>query len=73
VVGAVTTYDPEADILYLELRSAPVARSVEHGWGLVDLGDDGQPVGMEYWDASQRLPSDLLGALPAPIPPVQAA
>lgn len=64
--GGVTHYDREADILYLELRPAKVARSVEHGWGgLVDLGNDGQLVGVEYWEASRHLPAALLDTLPS--------
>jgi len=62
-VDDVSYYDPEADILYVELRSGEAARSVEHDWGLIDLGDDGEPVGAEYWDASETLPPALLGAL----------
>lgn len=62
-MNGVSYYDPEADILYVELRSGEAARSVEHDWGLIDLGDDGEPVGVEYWDASETLPPALLGAL----------
>lgn len=60
----VAYYDREGDILYVQLRDGQVARSVEHDWGLIDLGDDGQPVGVEYWDASDHLPAEMLGALP---------
>lgn len=69
----VTYHDRQADILYVELRNSAAARSIEYDWGLIDLGDDGEPVGVEYWDASEHLPSELLGALPAPRPSVQAA
>ena len=72
-MATVTYYDREADILYVELRAADAPRNVEHGWGLIDLGDDGVPVGIEYWDASERLPAELLAALPAPRPPVEAS
>lgn len=65
-------YDGEADILYIELREVEVACSIEHEWGLIDLGDDGAVVGIEYWDASDHLPPTLLGALPAPDPAVEA-
>jgi len=62
----VTYYDREADIVYVQLRDAEVARSEEHGWGLIDLGRDGEPVGMEYWDASEHLAAEFLDALPEP-------
>lgn len=66
-MASVTTYyDREANIVYVELRTIEVARSVEREWGLIDLGDDGEPVGIEYWDASARLPAELLEALPRP-------
>jgi uncharacterized protein YuzE len=61
----VTYYDREADIVYVQLRDADVARSEEHDWGLIDLGEDRKPVGMEYWDASQHMPAEFLDALPA--------
>ena len=68
----VTYYDREADIVYVGLRDAEAARSAEHEWGLIDLGDDGEPVGVEYWDASDHLPAEMLDVLPAPKPPVEA-
>lgn len=71
-MALVTYYDREADIVYVELRAIEAARSIEHEWGLIDLGDDGEPVGIEYWDASERLPAELLAALQAPEPPVEA-
>jgi uncharacterized protein YuzE len=67
-----TYYDRDADILYVELADAQVARSVEHEWGLIDLSDEGTPVGLEYWHASEHLPAEMLGALPAPAPPIAA-
>lgn len=72
VLPVMTYYDREADIVYFEVQNADAARSVEHVWGLIDVGGDGQVVGLEYWDASERLPEELLGALPAPKPPVEA-
>jgi hypothetical protein len=32
--------------------------------GLVDIGADDQPVGVEYWGASRTLPPELLDAFP---------
>ncbi|MGH3609253.1 MAG: DUF2283 domain-containing protein [Pseudonocardiaceae bacterium] len=61
-----TYYDREADIVYVGLRDSEVARSQEHGWGLIDLDRDGEPVGMEYWDASAHLAAEFLDALPEP-------
>ena len=63
---AVTYYDREADIVYVELQDVAIARSVEHDWGLIDVDAEGSPIGLEYWDASNRLPAELLGALPSP-------
>lgn len=38
--------------------------SEEHEWGLIDRDpDDGHLMGFEIWDASERLPQELLGAL----------
>lgn len=62
----VTYYDRDSDIAYFEISDAPVERSNEHEWGLLDLDAAGSVVGAEYWHASQRLPSELLQALPAP-------
>jgi len=67
-----TYYDRGADILYVELSDADAVGSTEHDWGLIDIGEDGEPVGVEYWDASERLPAELLGVLPTPTPTVQA-
>lgn len=59
-------YDPEVDIALIVLQQGNAA-SEEHEWGLVDRdADDGHLMGFEIWDASQRLPPELLAALPAP-------
>ena len=60
------TYDREADIFITELRAAAVDHSVEHVWGLVDVADDGRAAGVEIWDASARLPHEMLRATPEP-------
>jgi uncharacterized protein YuzE len=62
----VTYYDRQADIVFVALNDAVVERAVEREWGLIELGADGAPVGMEYWNASERLPDEFLAALPAP-------
>lgn len=61
-----TYYEREADIVYAQLRDADVAGREEHDWGLIDVGKDGNPAGMEYWDASQHMPAEFLGSLRAP-------
>lgn len=61
-----TYYDRDSDIAYFEISGARVDRSSEHAWGLLDLDAAGNVVGAEYWQASRRLPTELLDALPAP-------
>jgi len=55
------TYDPEADALYIELRKASAADSVDVEEGVtVDLDADGHIVGIEVLDASDRLTPEEL-------------
>jgi uncharacterized protein YuzE len=50
-----TSYDPNTDSLYLELCPLPAARTVEVEQDvLVDLGEDGEPVGYDIQHASTR-------------------
>jgi hypothetical protein len=49
-----------------DLIGALVLEAHEHEWGLLDVDAAGNAVGAEYWHASQRLPTELLQALPAP-------
>jgi uncharacterized protein YuzE len=67
-----TYYDRDSDIVYVELSDAQVDHSVEREWGLLDVDPSGATVGAECWNASQRLPAELLAALPAPPKPVAA-
>jgi uncharacterized protein YuzE len=61
-------YDSEVDIALLSFEQG-YATSEEHPWGLIDRApDDGHLMGFEIWDASRRLPPELLKALPAPNP-----
>jgi len=57
------------DIASLDLRGfeGPRAYGEDHEWGLI-LRDreTGAVVGLELWQASERLPADLLEALPEP-------
>lgn len=62
-------YDRECDIAWF--RFEPVEPntmfSEQTGWGLRDLDRaSGKLVGLEFWRASDRLPQELLDALPAP-------
>jgi uncharacterized protein YuzE len=58
-------YDPEVDIALLSFEQGR-AVSEEHEWGLIDRDpDDGHLMGFEIWDASHRLPPELIEALPA--------
>jgi len=62
----VTYYDRDSDIAYFEISAAHIERSDELSWGLLDVDAAGNVVGAECWRASQRLPRELLEALPAP-------
>ena len=49
-------YDPDVDAAYLRLRSAAVVSTEEIAPGvLMDVADDGRPVGFEVLDASDVL------------------
>lgn len=61
-----TYYDREADVLLVELLDEDAERSEEREWGLVDLAADGRTVAVEVWQASRRLPPEVLASLPAP-------
>jgi uncharacterized protein YuzE len=59
-------YDPEVDIALIVLEAGS-AVSEEHEWGLIDRDpEDAHLMGFEIWDASRRLPPELVKALPAP-------
>jgi uncharacterized protein YuzE len=63
-------YDREADIAWLPTGSSEDVVSEEVGWGLIDHDAATDAViALEIWDASTRLPQDLLHALPAPTAP----
>lgn len=48
-------YDSEADVLLLVLRDNPPVDSVEEPGGvIVSYGDDGEPVSVEFLNASAR-------------------
>ena len=62
-------YDRRADIAWLRLEGwAPERVRVEkRPWGLIERDrQSGRVVGLEYWKASERLPAELLEALPTP-------
>ena len=59
------SYEHDADILNVWLSDGPVIRSEEHDWGLLDVGSDGEVVGIECWRAGKLLPQELLAALPS--------
>ena len=59
-------YDPDVDIALLSFERGR-AVSEEHDWGLIDRHpEDGRLMGFEIWDARQRLPAELVDALPSP-------
>lgn len=57
-------YDPEVDIaLFVFERGTAV--SEEQEWGLIDRHpDDRHLMGFEVWQASKRLPAEMIAALP---------
>lgn len=66
-------YDPDVDIALISFETGN-AVSEEHEWGLIDRNpDDDHLMGFEIWNASDRLPPELIAALPAPAPDRNAA
>jgi uncharacterized protein YuzE len=62
-------YDRDADIAWLRLEGWDKARVrvEETDHGLVERDrTSGRVLGLEFWDASKRLPGELLDALPSP-------
>ncbi|MGO8762256.1 MAG: DUF2283 domain-containing protein [Desulfobaccales bacterium] len=50
------TYDPEADVLRIHCRNAPIEESDEDKPGvIIDYDKDGNVVGLEILDASKRM------------------
>ena len=48
-------YDPEGDVLLLILREDPPADAIEEPGGIiVSYGEDGEPVSIEFLNASVR-------------------
>lgn len=48
-------YDQEADVLLVKVRDAPPADSVEEPGGvIISYGQDGEPVSVEFLNASKR-------------------
>ncbi len=48
-------YDPEADVLLLALREDPPVDAIEEPGGvIVSYGKDGEPVSVEFLNASAR-------------------
>jgi uncharacterized protein YuzE len=62
-------YDRTADIAWLRLDGwePDRVRVDERPWGLLERDrETGRVIGFEYWKATERLPAELLEALPAP-------
>jgi uncharacterized protein YuzE len=61
-------YDPAADIALMVIEPGETV-SEEHEWGLIDRDPTGNRLmGFELWEASRRLPPELVEALPRPDP-----
>lgn len=57
-----TRYDPSTDSLYVEMRPLPARRTVEIEEDvMLDLGEDGEPVGYDIQHASTKV--QLIGRL----------
>jgi uncharacterized protein YuzE len=56
-------YDPEADVLLLVLRNHPPVDAIEEPGGvIISYGEDGEPVSVEFLNASVReltLPGEI--------------
>lgn len=62
-------YDREVDIAWLVLEGFDGQRAYGEGhpWGLIERDrETGQIVAVEFWRASERLPKELIEALPEP-------
>jgi uncharacterized protein YuzE len=62
-------YDPEADIAWVRFEGYDPGTAVaeETDSGLRELDPNtGQIVGLEFWEASSKLPADFLHMLPPP-------
>jgi len=52
-------YDPESDVLLMVLREAPPVDALEEPGGvIVSYGEDGEPVTVEFLNASVRKLAD---------------
>jgi len=57
-------YDPEVDVLRILFRDVPVDESNEDKPGVIlDYDKEGNVVGMEVLNASQRVPADNLARM----------
>ena len=68
--GAMSHYDRGADIAALNLKGFDGSQvfGEDHDWGLLLRDRKTQEVvGIELWRASDRLPAQLLDALPEPV------
>lgn len=68
-------YDSAVDIAAFNLEGFDGRRAYgeQYEWGLLlRERETDRVVGVELWQASGRLPQEVLEALPAPTPPVEA-
>lgn len=58
-------YSPDGDLVYISVRPSDHVRTEEHEWGLLDYDTgSGALTGIEIWEASKKLPDELVEALP---------
>jgi uncharacterized protein YuzE len=63
-------YDRESDIAWLPTGPLGDITGERTGWGVLARDvETGAVVSIEIWSASERLPAELLDALPEPIDP----
>ena len=71
------TYDPEADILAIDLDMDGARRTggqeLPFGGGYADLAADGTILALEIWDASKKYPKEMLAGLDATGAPMSLA
>lgn len=58
-------HTPDGDIVYLRVRPPQGSvHSQRQPWGLLDYDERGELVGIEVWDAHQRIAPEVIDALP---------
>jgi DHA3 family tetracycline resistance protein-like MFS transporter len=59
-----TYYDRRSDVVHVRFLGGSPQRSVDRGWGSIDLDASGRTVAARYVAASERMPTSFLATLP---------